>query len=1047
MESSPPSASSMDAVQVCVRIRPLNSKEKQEQTKSCIRIACQRLQAVHSSSSWAKILVQGFIEGYNATVFAYDQTGTRKTHTMSGSGLDANGERHEELQGIIPRAIKSIFKHMKENEQHVEYNLRVEYIEIYNEELRDLLHPETTSKQLSIREDAEGCIVIAGVKSEVASTQDAVFRYLVLGGASRATGSTLTNEQSSRSHAIFTLVLHQRELATGACHKAKFHLVDLAGSERAKRTGAVATWSKEFASINQGLLALGNVISALGDEKRRNMVTATVNGGVHVPYRDSKLTRLLQDSLGGNSKTLMIACASPAAINFEETLNTLKYANRAKSIRNRPIVNQHEVSSTDDELVEKQKQSVNDIARMKAEIAHLHTQLQQSSGINTTAASSRPTTSSPSSPIPAPRSGKREHSSSSSGADVKLAAVEQELHLATKKVKQCAECVETMRGFSLEAITPLNAAIQTANSCDTGTSANNTKGDQDNVDDADNQDERIKCMAKELQDAKNDLVRDEQIFEMENQEIQRLHTLLLDAKTKNEKLIEKVQQLERGGQLWSNVESSTAGNTSESSGAGGGGMGPVSPTTTEESGDGRDDDEEERAPTAQTATRTSTTSGIATSHGLRGVKATSSRGLFTKRSGTATYDGEKDNVLIGNGDDDDASLRGSRVTSREALKPRSDVSAPPTAKPCSEHLATASGSSLHRSSESGAAVIAKLEETIASLRAKVEEFQQQNGELLHGREESTRRWQLDRQNYERQINEAEQTIEALRKEKQVPGDTTIGAEKHGSSAAVAESKSSMYLRPSSPSNHAKESLFLEIEEPETTEVERTPPPSDAKRTSMRSSSSKEVHSSSNLKPVVSVFEEWTTRLTEYNEARRQVLNLIKEKQEAQLHKDEASRRVNALEMQKLRQSLSLRESISDVSKPLSIINEKMQVQTRTQDELERLKKLKGRAERKMKALRKQEEQDTFLDGNAQQELAGLERLVEDLNSHIAFQDAELSKAREDLQSIKMQSQAEDASPIDTLTHTIAAQLRQAGSSDDATALVKKMLEETPRLRG
>uniref|UniRef100_K3W7F6 Kinesin motor domain-containing protein n=1 Tax=Globisporangium ultimum (strain ATCC 200006 / CBS 805.95 / DAOM BR144) TaxID=431595 RepID=K3W7F6_GLOUD len=1115
METPPSSASSMDAVQVCVRIRPLSSREKQEQAKSCIRIAASSdgLSSTHNNATptassvssngpqqlivgkdraftfdnvlgitstqvetyrhCVAPLVQGFIEGYNATVLAYGQTGTGKTHTMSGSGLDAKGDRHEELQGIIPRVIKSIFKHMKENEQHVEYSLRIEYIEIYNEELRDLLHPETTSKQLTIREDAEGRIVIAGVKSEVASTQDAVFRYLVLGGASRATGSTLMNEQSSRSHAIFTLILHQRELATGACRKAKFHLVDLAGSERAKRTGAVATRFKESVSINQGLLALGNVISALGDEKRRNMTTTTGNGGVHVPYRDSKLTRLLQDSLGGNSKTLMIACVSPAAINFEETLNTLKYANRAKNIRNRPIVNQHEVSSTDDELAEQQKQSMGEIARMRAEIAHLHTQLQQSAtgnGSNGTAPSSRPTTSSSSSSsIPASRSGKREHSSSSSGAEVKLAALEQEVHRATKKAKQCAECVETMRGFSLEAITSLiamereikplgrpvqqqlneivkrlNAVIQTANSCDTGTIVNNTKGDQNNADDAGNQDERIKRMAKELQDAKNDLLRDEQIFEMKNQEIQRLHTLLLDAKAKNEKLIEKVQQLERGGQLWSNVESSTTGNISGSS-AEGGGMGLVSPSTTEEGGDDHDDEEEERAPTARTAARTSTASGIATSHGLRDAKATSSRGLFTKRGGTATYDGEEDNVLIGNGDDDDVSLCGSRATSRKALKSRSDVPAPPTAKPGFECLTTATSSSLRGSTESGAATIAKLEKTIASLRAKVEQLQQQNGELLHVREESTRRWQLDRQNYERQINEAEQTIEALRKEKQALEDTIIETEKHSSNVAVAESKSSMNLR--SSSHHAKKSLFLEIEEPETTEDERTPPPSDEKQTSMRSSSSKEIKSFSNFKPLASIFEECITRLMEYNEARRQVLNLIKEKQEAQLHKDEANRRVNALEMQKLRQSLSLRESISDVSKSLSIINEKMQAQTRTQDELERLKKLKDRAERKLKVLREQEEQDTFLDQNAQQELADLEELIEDLNSHIAFQDAELSKAREDLQSIKMRSQAEDASPIDTLTHTIVPQLRRNGSSEDATAFVRKMLEDTSRLRG
>ncbi|RLN75703.1 hypothetical protein BBJ28_00001794, partial [Nothophytophthora sp. Chile5] len=403
-----------DSVKVCVRIRPLSSKERQEHTRSCVRIA-DSVDGLTSNNPAAASLDDGlmasrepqqlivgkdraftfdnilgvtssqkvspppgFLEGYNATVLAYGQTGTGKTHTMAGSGFDARGqEKNEELQGIIPRVIKAVFSKLQQqessdNQRRTEHTLRVEYVEIYNEELRDLLHPETPSRQLAIREDGEGNIVVSGAKSEPADSKAAVFRHLVVGGASRVTGSTLMNEQSSRSHAIFSLLLEQRDVASGSRRLSKFHLVDLAGSERAKRTGAVAGRFKESVSINQGLLALGNVISALGDDKRRVGSAGSGSNAVHVPYRDSKLTRLLQDSLGGNSRTLMIACVSPAGVNFEETLNTLKYANRAKNITNKPIVNQHVAASE-----EQRQRSDEELSRMKEEIASLQTQLQQ----------------------------------------------------------------------------------------------------------------------------------------------------------------------------------------------------------------------------------------------------------------------------------------------------------------------------------------------------------------------------------------------------------------------------------------------------------------------------------------------------------------------------------------------------------------------------------------------------------------------------------------------------------------------------------------------
>lgn len=190
-----------------------------------------------------------------------------------------------------------------------------------------------------------------------------------------------------------------------------------------------------------------------------------------------------------------------------------------------------------------------------------------------------------------------------------------------------------------------------------------------------------------------------------------------------------------------------------------------------------------------------------------------------------------------------------------------------------------------------------------------------------------------------------------------------------------------------------------------------------------------------------MFEECISQLVEYNDARRQVLCIIKEKKDAEHSKDEAAKRINALEMQKMRQSLSVRESISDISKSICLINEKMHLENRTLEELERLKKLKERAERKLRGLRKQEEQDEFLDGDTQQELADLVELIEDLNSHIVFQDSELALARDDLNAIKMRSRADDASPIDGLANAIVQQLRPGSNQVDVTEFVKKILEE------
>nr|XP_010320210.1 kinesin-like protein KIN-4C [Solanum lycopersicum]XP_010320211.1 kinesin-like protein KIN-4C [Solanum lycopersicum] len=304
-------------------------------------------------------LVDALFQGYNGTVLAYGQTGSGKTYTM---GTNYNGE--EQTGGVIPMVMNTIFSRAEAMKESTELLIRVSFIEIFKEEVFDLLDQNAIAFSktdgaakptggparvpIQIRETVHGGITLAGVTEAEVRTKEEMACFLLRGSVARATGSTKMNSQSSRSHAIFTISLEQKKLSncsTGSTNDdgddilcAKLHLVDLAGSERAKRTGADEMRLREGIHINKGLLALGNVISALGDDKKRKE-------GAHIPYRDSKLTRLLQDSLGGNSKTVMIACVSPADTNAEETLNTLKYANRARNIQNKAIVNRDPVAA------------------------------------------------------------------------------------------------------------------------------------------------------------------------------------------------------------------------------------------------------------------------------------------------------------------------------------------------------------------------------------------------------------------------------------------------------------------------------------------------------------------------------------------------------------------------------------------------------------------------------------------------------------------------------------------------------------------------------
>ncbi|XP_049506310.1 kinesin-like protein KIF27 isoform X3 [Panthera uncia] len=363
-------------VKVAVRIRPLLCKEVLHNHQACVRVIPNTQQIIIGRdrvftfdfvfgknstqdevyNACIKPLVLSLIEGYNATVFAYGQTGSGKTYTIGGGHVDVLSFSKflasvvEGQKGIIPRAIQEIFQNISENSS-TDFNIKVSYIEVYKEDLRDLLELETSMKDLHIREDEKGNTVIVGAKECHVENADEVMSLLEMGNAARHTGTTQMNEHSSRSHAIFTISICQVEKTTEAAedgswysHRhivSKFHFVDLAGSERVTKTGNTGERFKESIQINSGLLALGNVISALGDPRRKSS---------HIPYRDAKITRLLKDSLGGSAKTVMITCVSPSSSDFDESLNSLKYANRARNIRNKPTLNFSPESDRMDEM-------------------------------------------------------------------------------------------------------------------------------------------------------------------------------------------------------------------------------------------------------------------------------------------------------------------------------------------------------------------------------------------------------------------------------------------------------------------------------------------------------------------------------------------------------------------------------------------------------------------------------------------------------------------------------------------------------------------------
>ncbi|GAB7357530.1 hypothetical protein MBLNU459_g0053t3 [Dothideomycetes sp. NU459] len=266
--------------------------------------------------------VDDILNGYNGTVFAYGQTGAGKSYTMMGSNIG-----DPEQAGVIPRITEQIFASIMASESNIEYTVRVSYMEIYMERIRDLLVPQNDN--LPIHEEKNRGVYVKGLMEVYVGSVGEVYEILERGGMARAVAATNMNQESSRSHSIFVITVTQKNVETGSAKSGQLFLVDLAGSEKVGKTGASGQTLEEAKKINKSLSALGMVINALTDGK-----------STHVPYRDSKLTRILQESLGGNSRTTLIINCSPSSYNDAETVSTLRFGVRAKSIKNKAKVNQ-----------------------------------------------------------------------------------------------------------------------------------------------------------------------------------------------------------------------------------------------------------------------------------------------------------------------------------------------------------------------------------------------------------------------------------------------------------------------------------------------------------------------------------------------------------------------------------------------------------------------------------------------------------------------------------------------------------------------------------
>ncbi|KAH7328228.1 P-loop containing nucleoside triphosphate hydrolase protein [Stachybotrys elegans] len=300
--------------------------------------------------------VDDILNGYNGTVFAYGQTGAGKSYTMMGTNID-----DDEGRGVIPRIVEQIFASIMSSPSTIEYTVRVSYMEIYMEKIRDLLAPQNDN--LPVHEEKNRGVYVKGLLEIYVSSVQEVYEVMRRGGNARAVAATNMNQESSRSHSIFVITIGQKNVETGSAKSGQLFLVDLAGSEKVGKTGASGQTLEEAKKINKSLSALGMVINALTDGKSS-----------HVPYRDSKLTRILQESLGGNSRTTLIINCSPSSYNDAETLSTLRFGTRAKSIKNKAKVNA-ELSPA--ELKSLLKKAQGQVTTFENYISNLEVEVQQ----------------------------------------------------------------------------------------------------------------------------------------------------------------------------------------------------------------------------------------------------------------------------------------------------------------------------------------------------------------------------------------------------------------------------------------------------------------------------------------------------------------------------------------------------------------------------------------------------------------------------------------------------------------------------------------------
>ncbi|CAF3518432.1 unnamed protein product [Rotaria sp. Silwood1] len=362
-------------IRVVARFRPLNDSEERAGSKSVVKFPTDQEETVLISgkvyifdkvfrpdatqekvyNEAAKEIVKDVLSGYNGTIFAYGQTSSGKTHTMEGI-MGSDGQ-----QGIVPRIVQDIFNHIYTLDANLQFQIKVSYFEIYLDKIRDLLDVSKTN--LAVHEDRNRVPYVKGVTERFVSSPDEVFEIMEEGKINRHISVTNMNEHSSRSHSVFLIHVKQENVESEKKLTGKLYLVDLAGSEKVSKTGAEGQVLDEAKNINKSLSALGNVISALADGTKS-----------HVPYRDSKLTRILQESLGGNARTTIIICCSPASYNESETKSTLEFGKRAKCIKNSVTVNEELTAEEWKRRWEKEREKV---ARLKGQLSRAEMELER----------------------------------------------------------------------------------------------------------------------------------------------------------------------------------------------------------------------------------------------------------------------------------------------------------------------------------------------------------------------------------------------------------------------------------------------------------------------------------------------------------------------------------------------------------------------------------------------------------------------------------------------------------------------------------------------